>query len=171
MVSVLAREQVCQQARPRQSLRDRPDHRWPGGREPLLARPVACPAGVRLADVLKHEVTGGAVVELLADLLADADARPAATGAGPVRLGQVIHDALARQVIWQRLAPVPVPFRLVAFDPLVPRHPRLPGLAALRAAAEVQPQRLVEAVPQLLVVLAQPRVLLAQAAHLLQELA
>lgn len=120
--------------------------------------------------MLDDEVAGRAVVELLADLLADADAWPAATGARLVRFGQVVLDPLARQVLWQRLAAVArrcgglVSLRLVAW------HPRSPGAAALRALAEVQPQRLVEAVPQLLVVLAQPAVLLAQGAHLGEEL-
>ena len=51
--------------------------------------------------VLDDEEAGRAVVELLADLLADADARPAATGTRLVRLGQVVLDPLARQLLWQ----------------------------------------------------------------------
>jgi hypothetical protein len=120
--------------------------------------------------VLDDEEAGRAIVELLADLLADADARLAATGTKLVRFGQVVHDALARQVLWQQLPPVTWPCRGLVFIRLVAWHARSPGAAPLRALAEVQSQRLVEAVPQLLVVLAQLRVPLAQAAHLGEEL-
>src|SRR5262249_44146789 len=77
---------------------------------------------------------------LLTDLLADADPRPAATGAGLARLSQVVHDPLARQVVRQRLATVAGTRLRLASVPLVPRHPCPPGTAALRALAEVQPQ-------------------------------
>jgi hypothetical protein len=106
--------------------------------------------------VLHNEVAARVVVELLADLLAGADARPAAAGAGPVRLGQVVLDPLARQVRRQRLPTVAragpglIPLLTVA------RHAGSPGPAALRALAEVQPERRVEAVTQLLVLLPQP---------------
>ena len=109
MIGVLARQQVGQQAGAGQPLGDRPDDRRPGGREPPLARPVATAASPGLADVLDDEEAGRAVVGLLADLLADADARPAAAGTGLVRLGQVVLHPLARQVLWQRLPPATGP--------------------------------------------------------------
>jgi hypothetical protein len=59
--------------------------------------------------VLDDKEAGRAVVELLADLLADADARPAATRARLVRFGKVVLNPLARQVLGQRLAPVAWP--------------------------------------------------------------
>src|SRR5262249_19796131 len=125
---------------------------------------------VSLLGVLDDEEAGRAVVELLADLLADADARPAATGTRFVRFGQVVLDALARQVLRERLATRAGPGRRVTVALPLPRHSCPPRSAPLRALAEVQPQRLVEAVPQLLVVLAQLSVPLAQAAHLGEEL-
>src|SRR5262245_66345737 len=137
MIGVFAREQVGQEARAGQSLRDRANHRRAGSCEPSLARPVAGPTGVGLADVLDDEVAGRAVVELLTDLLADADPRPAATGAGLARLSQVVHDPLARQVVRQRLATVAGTRLRLASVPLVPRHQGPPGPAALRALAEV----------------------------------
>src|SRR5262249_29124453 len=109
------------------------------------------------------------VVELLTDLLADADARAAATAAALVRLGQVVHDPLARQVRRQRLATVAGSRPGLISLGWVAWHARPPGLTALRALAEVQAQGLVEAVPQLLVLLTQPADLGQQLLHQLLE--
>src|SRR5262249_13572922 len=81
------------------------------------------------------EVAGRAVVELLADLLADAGPRPAATGAGLVRLGQVVLDPLARQVVRQRLPTVAGPGTRLASPPAGARDPPHPGPAAAPDAA------------------------------------
>ncbi len=104
MIDVLARHGVGQKTRAGQPLRDRPDHCCAGTRKPPLTRPIARPAGVGLADMLHVKEAGRAVVELLADLLADADARPAATGTRLVGIGQIVFDLLAWQVRRQRLA-------------------------------------------------------------------
>jgi hypothetical protein len=57
--------------------------------------------------VLDHEQGGGAVVELLADLGADADTQAAATRAGLLGFGQVVLAALTRQVSGEGPATVP----------------------------------------------------------------
>src|SRR6516162_294470 len=163
MVGVLARYQVSQEARTRQPLRNRPHHRRPRGPESPPAGSIAGPAGIGLTDVFDDEVAGRPIVELLADLFTDADAQPSATGARLVSLGYVVHDALARKVVGQRLAAVPGPGCCCAFVRLLARHPRRPRATPFGALAEVQPQRLVKSMPQLLV-------LLAQGLYLVQEL-
>jgi hypothetical protein len=105
MVGELGRKDVGQQPRAAQPLGDRADLLRPGRPQALLyrhARRVTVLAGVALLDGAADEEPRRLQVELLGGLLADADARPAATGTALLRLGQVVDDLAALQVFGQR---------------------------------------------------------------------
>src|SRR5271157_4148900 len=76
--------------------------------EPLGAHHVAGTrlAGVLAPHVLDHHHAGRDVLELLTDLLADADAKGAAVGTRKQFGGDVVDLAAAGQVLGQRLAAV-----------------------------------------------------------------
>ena len=118
VVGELGGDDVGQQAGAAQPLRDRPDLGGAGGLDTLLHRHgcrVAVPAGVTLLDGAEDEEPGRFQVELLGRLLPDACPRPAAARAQLLRLGQVVDDLAAFEVVGQRGAAVRVPpgWRLV----------------------------------------------------------
>jgi hypothetical protein len=67
--------------------------------------------GVLQSDVFPHEQLRGAVVELLAGLLADVHTRRPAARAQLFRFGHIVNDALALQVGRQTTSAVALPLR------------------------------------------------------------
>ena len=106
VIGVLAGDHVGHQARTGQALVDRP----PEGIGPFRgghAAFLALAAGELRSYVLDHEQRRGRVVQLLADVFADAHPWLTAAGAGQIRRIDLVLDAMASQVRRQWAATMP----------------------------------------------------------------